>query len=213
MRDYPEWFLQNPYRPPIPTENGEQERDVLHLAVGRIAHIWEHLEGALYYLYTTLLILAHPQGANLGAYLATFGAIIGSSGRRDVLEAMVRASYHPDSIASKEILPILKLVQRAVGRRNDAVHGLVVRYNQTGLFVMPPMYVPIAPWDFENFGFKYRYDRSCLDAIEAVISDLRDDVNTVTDDLKNGVIGSFPERVQPPVSQDVSQTGHPNGAQ
>lgn len=199
MGTYPDWFLRGPYRPPA-SDKGENEKDLLHHAVGLIAHNWEHLEGALYLLYTTLLIQAHPQGANLRAYSATFGAVISSATRRDVITAMVGVSFHPDASASLAITPILNLVQRCAGIRNDAVHGLVVRYTrnnkQLGLYVMPPNYVPIPPWSIEGGAFKYRYDCACLHAIAGVIETLRADLLKVTGDLEKGVIG--PLRGTPP---------------
>jgi hypothetical protein len=183
MDQYPEWFLKKPFRP-LPQTDGEQEEDVLHLAVGRIAHNWEHLEGALFYLYQRVSGFAH-QGGNYAACAATYGAVISSSGRRDVLEAMVRVTYPPESGASELLLPILSRVQRGVGRRNDAVHGLVVRYNRVGLFVMPPNYVPIAPWTaHDETSFKYRYDVGCLAGINSVLQELRKEVLAACDVIR-----------------------------
>lgn len=188
MNEYPEWFLKPPHRP-TPTGPGEEGEDELHLAVGRIAHCWESFEGSLYDLYMQLLAGAHPMGVNLGAYHATFSAVISSSGRRDMIDAMVSLSFHPDTTAAKSIRPILKLAQRAVGRRNDAVHGLVVRYNDMGLFVMPPRYAPMPAWEP---GFKYRYDRDCLEEIFNVIDKVKIELNSAVTDLKKGAIGPFP---------------------
>jgi hypothetical protein len=206
MRKYPDWFLKAPYRPE-PQNNGEADRNNLHLGVGLICHNWEHLEGRLYDLYVALFCLAHPSGVNYGAYQASYSAIISPKARHEMVTSMLTTSFHPKSCAYKEISPLLKLIGRAVGRRNEAAHGLVVSYNSLGLFVMPPRYAPLPTWEMgAGSAFKYRYNADRLSAIAQVISDLERDLNNAILALEQGVIGPFPERLQPPISLTETHT-------
>lgn len=214
MTEYPSWFLKQPYRPPAPTGKGEEDRFVLHTGVGLICHNWEHLEGKLYDLYVALFCHAHPRGVNYGAYQASYSAVISPKARMEMVTSMLEASFHPESCAYKEISPLLKLVGRAVGRRNEAAHGLIVKYNDNGLFVMPPRYAPTPNWKMdEETYFKYRYNAALLDAISRVIVSLGDDLNEVTVALEQHRLGPSPERLPLPDASRETQTAPQGGPQ
>jgi hypothetical protein len=203
MGEYPDWILKQPYRP-SPLNKGEEDRNALHLGVGLICHNWEHLEGRLYDLYVALFCHAHPQGVNYGAYQASYSAVISPKARMEMVGSMLDTVFHPMTCAHKEISPLLKLIGRAVGRRNDAAHGVVAKYNDMGLFIMPPRYAPIPTWrnSSKNGGeprqlfsaFKYRYNGELLNEISLVIARLGSDLDQKTQDLERGLIGAFPER-------------------
>lgn len=212
MANYPDWFLKQPYRP-RQADRGDHDRANLHVAVGLICHNWEHLEGRLYDLYVALFSNAHPAAPNYRAYQASYSAIVSSKARMEVIISMLDASFLSDSSAHREIFPLLKLIGRATGRRNEAAHGIVVAFNtqkdlgggascweSKGLFVMPPRYAP----DFisrrsgvgppPETGFKYRYNSQQLSEIAILIRDLGDHLDQKTRDLESGVIGAFRER-------------------
>lgn len=208
MDDYPEWFLKKPYRPAPAPGPGESNRDILHLSVGYIAHHWEMLEGELYYLYTTMLLKAHPRGGNLGALSATYSSIVSASARRDAIEATVAILYGPGTTARARLFPLLKLVSRGIGRRNDAVHGIVAKYNDIGLFIMPPNYTPMPMWDMAAEGsssFKYRYTAAHLAEISQVILLLQKQLAAAVNDLKADLIGPFLGTLPPPAGPKGTQ--------
>jgi hypothetical protein len=194
MAKYPDWFLKRPYRPE-PDNKGEADRAILHTGVGLICHNWESLEGRLYDLYVALFSLAHPRGVNLGAYQASYSAIVSPKARQEIVLSMMKAVFHPKSCAYKEFDPLLKLIGRAIGRRNEAAHGLVVKYNELGLFVMPPRYAPMPIWEMdEKSAFKYRYNGNLLGEISSVIVSLEKDLDAAILALEERKIGPFPER-------------------
>lgn len=210
--EYPEWFLKAPYRPPA-EDPGEKDQDSIHLLVGYICHNWEALEGILLDLYLVLIERSHPAGFNAEASLASYGALVSPTARRDVIEALVKAFYSKQTSARQTLTPLLTKVGRAIGRRNEAAHGLVVTYNHYGFYLMPPRYTPLNPWDEHTFvsSFKYRYNRSRLEAINSVLETLMTDLETAVRDLKSGAIGPFLGKPLTQALLDQSQVDREDG--
>lgn len=122
-------------------ERGDSNADDIHKAIGMAISNWENLEEAFAVLFGLLVESRSP------AAKRAYGAIASNSGRRDALAAAAEVYVHrkkldDDYKASFDLL--LGHFQLAAARRNEIVHGHVVRFDfdgeDHGAFLLPASY-------------------------------------------------------------------------
>lgn len=121
----PEWLKVAPYRLENTLEPDDNP-DNIYLAVGKVTHAWETLEGSLGILYTFL------SECPSAAALLSYGSQTSSSGRGQMIRAASNGyswkNKRPE--VEKAVKKLLEYAQRIVASRNIAAHGQV--FTKTG---------------------------------------------------------------------------------
>jgi hypothetical protein len=130
-------------RPVLPT-TGDADQDTTFAAIGRALSAWEALEGALGHIFAaTLGVPWYSEMPTLRAY----GAVASFSGRADMLNAAIEASFFGKTAVADRMVKagLERLIERAIGfsgRRNDIAHGVVGEhphyYSGTGALFSGP---------------------------------------------------------------------------
>jgi hypothetical protein len=137
--------LKQPFwdRPPD-SKQGDEDGDLIYMAVGFALSCWEMAEEDLAALYLTLIDAPHTSD---NPARRAYGSIESNTGRRKAISAAAEA-YFGDYWDDKEVQRAFMILVEAVGyaakRRDDIAHGIVMGHVVDGVkcgsFLLPPGY-------------------------------------------------------------------------
>jgi hypothetical protein len=118
-------------RPDQLSEQGDDNPDTTYCAVGRSLSTWGLLEDQLAILFATFLDVG---GVGMTAAVRSFGSIITSNSRSDVLSSAAEAYFavHKEPVLQAEFKTLMRRYRKAASRRNEIAHGVVLGRARAG---------------------------------------------------------------------------------
>ena len=125
------WSADPLDRPDQLPDQGDASPDTTYCAVGRSLSTWGLLEDQFAILFAVFLDVG---GVGMTAAVRSFGSIITSNSRSEVLSSAAEAYFavHKDPVLQAAFKSLMQRYRKATSRRNEIAHGVVLGLARAG---------------------------------------------------------------------------------